>query len=222
MLILMVSSAAISGQERDTDFQVWNETVIQIPVVKGVDREKKEIDKLSVLVFGNLRFGQNRLYLTDARIGAGFDYRINRHLSFSPTYLYSRSETVRNSKAYEHRVRFDLTVGNKWKHFSLRDRNRVEYRSRNSRSDSLRYRNRLTLSVPVIIDKKEVFAPYISNEVYYDFTEKKFTTNEFIAGISRKLSKNVSTDIFYLRRNFRDSNFSHWNGIGVNFKIRSD
>lgn len=220
LIVLMAFSA--TAQQPDSDFQVWNETVFQMPVVKGRDRDNKEIDKFSILVLGVLRLGQERLYPTDVRVGAGFDYRINRHISFSPTYIYSRSEPVRNSNAYEHRVRFDVHIGNKWRRFSLRDRNRVEYRSRNSRSDSVRYRNRLTLSIPVLRNKKEIFTPFVSNEVYYDFSEKKFTTNEITAGISRKITKNITTDIFYLRRDFRSSNFKYWNGIGVNLKIRID
>lgn len=208
------------AQSDDSDFQVWNETTFVIPVVEGKDRDYKDIDKLSLLVFGNLRLGQNRLYPTDVRIGTGFDYRINRHLSFSPTYLYSRNEARRNERGYEHRIRFDLHVGNKWKHFSLSDRNRVEYRSRHSKSDAVRYRNRLTLSVPVKIKKKEEFTPFVSNEVYYDFSVNEFTTNEFVAGISRKLTKNITADVFYLRRDYRVGDFDHWNGVGVNLKIR--
>ena len=72
------------------DFQVWNETTLVFPVVKKKDKDGKESDKLSLLVLGVLRLGQNRLYPVDARVGAGFDLKLNKYWSFAPTYVYRR------------------------------------------------------------------------------------------------------------------------------------
>ena len=85
------------------------------------------------------------------RVAAGFDLKLNKYWSFSPTYVYRRGETLRNQKEFEHRLRFDITVSHKWKKFSLRDRNRLEYRVRHSRSDSVRYRNKFTFAFPVTV-----------------------------------------------------------------------
>lgn len=220
--LFLVATCLSQSTTPDSDFQIWNETTLVFPIIKGSDREEKQIDKLSLLVFGVVRLGQNRLRSTDIRLGTGFDYRINRFLSFSPTYLYGRGEVDRRIRAYEHRIRFDLTVGNKWKRFSIKNRNRVEYRFRNSRSDSVRYRNRLTFTYPFKHKGIEVFSPYVHDEVYYDFTAKRFTTNEFAAGVSRKLTKDVTADLFYVRRDFRNLQVRYWNGIGVNLKVRID
>ena len=208
--------------QSDTDFQVWNETTLVFPVIKQKDEKGKEFDRLSLLIFGTLRLGQNRLYPTDGRLGAGFDFKINKYLNFTPTYLYRRAEPVNNRPEYEHRVRFDLTVGDKWEHFSIKDRSRVEYRIRNSRANSVRYRNKFTFTVPVNSDGKEVFAPFISDEPYYDFHEKEWTTNDFSVGIGRKLTKNTSAEFFYLRRDVTNGAIRHINAIGVNLKIRID
>jgi len=162
------------------------------------------------------------MYPVDVRAGGGFDLKLNKHWAVSPTYFYRRTETIRDRKEFEHRLRFDLTVGNKWKYFSLKDRSRIEYRIRNSRSDSWRYRNKLTLAVPITKDGREVVAPFIAEEVYFDFAAKEFTTNEISAGISKRLSKSTSSEIFWARRDFSSGPFNHVNVIGVNLKVRID
>lgn len=221
--VLALSLAADAQSEPlDSDFQVWSETTISIPVKKSEDKDRKESDKLSLLFLGTLRLGQNRLFPVDVRVGAGFDYKINKYFSFSPTYVYRRGEALRNRKEYEHRIRFDLTVGQKWKNFSIKDRSRVEYRARNSRSDSVRYRNKFTFSFPVKQSGKEIFSPFIANEIYYDFTAKEFSTNEISAGISKKFDDNFSADFFYVRRDFRNQTLRFLNGVGVNLKFRID
>ena len=220
--MLFLASLTASAQGIG-DFQVWNETTLVFPVVKEKDKDGKESDKLSLLVLGVLRLGQNRLYPVEARVGAGFDLKLNKHWTFTPTYVYRRGEPVRNSKEFEHRLRFDLTVGNKWKNFSLKDRSRVEYRIRHNRDDSVRYRNKFTFAFPVRREKKEIFSPFVSEEVYYDITAKAFTTNEIQAGVTRKLSKNISADFFYIRRDVWASGArAHINGIATNLKIRID
>ena len=206
----------------DSDFQVWNETTLVVPVVKERDKSGKESDRLSLIFLGAIRLGQNRLYPAELRAGAGFDLKLTKYWSFSPTYIYRRGEPIRDRKEYEHRLRFDLTVGEKWKHFSIKDRSRIEYRIRNSRADSVRYRNKFTFAFPVRHKDQEIFSPYVSDEVYYDFTAKEFTTNEISVGISRKLSKNVSTDIFWLRRDFSSGQIRFLNAVGANLKIRID
>lgn len=205
------------------DFQVWNETTLIFPVVKEKDKEGKESDKLSLLVLGVLRLGQNRLYPVDARVGAGFDLKLNKYLNFTPTYVYRRGEPFRNITEFEHRLRLDLTVGNKWKNFSLKDRSRVEYRIRHNRRDSVRYRNKFTFAFPIRKGDKEIFSPYVAEELYYDFSLRALTTNEVTAGIARKLSKDVSAEFFYVRRDvWALGARAHINGIGSNIKIRID
>lgn len=224
LLFIFMFSVAALGQETppDSDFQVWSDVTLSFPVLKSKDESGKETDRLSLLVLGTFRLGQNRLAPVDSRIGVGFDYKIDKYWAFSPTYLYRRGEAIRDQKEYEHRVRFDLTVGNKWKKFSLRDRNRFEYRIRNSRGDSSRYRNRLTFAFPIMRKEKEIFSPFISEEVYYDITAKEFSANEIQAGITRKLGSNASADIFYVRRDFRGGPIRFFNGVGVNLKFRID
>ena len=80
----------------------------------------------------------------------------------------------------------------------------------------------MTFAFPVRHKEKELFSPFVADEWYYDITAKEFTTNEFNAGITRKLSSNVSTDIYYVRRDFKTGPTKFVNGIAVNMKIRID
>ncbi|QYO66911.1 DUF2490 domain-containing protein [Leptolyngbya sp. 7M] len=178
--------------------------------------------RMSLLFFGALRLGQQRAYPVDKRLGAGFEIRLNDNFSFSPTYLYRAAEPVRNREEFEHRVRFDLTYHRKWKSFAIKDRGRIEYRIRNSRSDIVRFRNKFTFSIPIKSEGKELFSTFVSSEPYYDFSARKWTSHEFNAGITAKLNSSVSTEIFYLHRNNTGNTLKHINGIGANLKIVID
>lgn len=205
IILTAISVKTQSAPERDT--QLWNEFTVSIPI-------KNTEDRLSVFVSGGLRIGQNLRHFIDERISAGFEYKFNKNISYSSSYLYRAGQPFKNRKEYEHRVRFDFSIENKWKNFSLKDRNRVEYRIRHSRSDSVRYRNKIQLKIPVKKDGRELFAPFAAEEVYYEFSVKKFIRNEFSAGISKKFNKNFSADFYYILQNNRGNSFKYVN-IGV-------
>ena len=222
MMVYLSSISLAQTSQPKSDFQIWNETVVSIPLVKTKDKDGKESEKLSFLVFGVLRFGQNLTRSVDNRIGFGFDIKLNNLITLSPTYLYRGGEPFRSRKEYEHRVRFDLTLEKKWKSFSIKDRNRLEYRIRNSRSNAVRYRNKFTLRIPVYKDGKEIFAPFVADEPFYDFSARAWSANEFSAGISKKFDKNVSAEFFYLLKNNRGNSLKYINAFGVNLKFKID
>ena len=205
----------------NSDFQFWNDTSVSIPLKKSTDKNGKEFERMAVSINGTLRFGRNISRPVDERIGLGFNYRLNKYVSFAPDALYRGSQPFKGRRDFESRFRFAVILENKWKYFSLNDRNQIEYRLRNSRQDSVRYKNRLRFNVPVIKNKKEIFAPFISDEPYYDFQAHKFTRNEFFAGIGKKINKNLSADIFYLF--VKDISLPKTiNGIGLNLKFKID
>ncbi len=216
---ILLGCGLVFAQTPVLDFQIWNETTLVKPLVKRTDEKGKEVAKISALFFGNIRLGQNRLYPVDRRLGFGLDIRLNNNFSISPTYVYRGGEPGRGRDEFEHRVRFDLTYSKKWRTVAIKNRDRVEYRVRHSRPDTVRFRNRFTFIVPVRRDGKEIFAPFVSSEPYFDFREKKWTSHEFNAGIARKLSENISAEFFYLHRNNKGNTLKHINGFGANFKI---
>jgi hypothetical protein len=206
----------------DTDYQFWSETQLIFPLLKAQDDSGKTTDKLSLFLGGNLRFGENTSRLTDRRVGFGFDYKPNKYVSFTPSYLYIAQQPAAGARQYESRLRFAVIIGNSWKRFSVDDRNLVEYRFRNNGSDSVRYRNRLRFLYPIKKDKKEFFVPFAANEVFYDFRAKTFSRNEFSVGLSRKLNSNTTADFFYLLQTNRIGSPKRVNVFGVNLKIKID
>jgi len=222
-LTLSAAAGALAQEELpDRDFQVWNETKVVIPIVKETDANGKTTDKVSFLVLGTLRLGQNRLFPLERRIGAGLDIKLNDNFSISPSYYYRSGEEIRGRRDTEHRIRMEVNYEKKWRPFSIKDRNRIEFRVRNSRSDSVRYRHKFTFAVPIRRDGKEVFGVFAATEPFYDFSAKKWSRNEFSAGISRKLSSNVSAEFFYLRQDNSSGTIRAINALGMNLKIRVD
>lgn len=204
----------------DTDFQVWNDTTLVMPVLKSTDSNGKTFDRVSLLLLTTLRLGQNRLAPVDERIGGGLEIAFTKNLSFSPTYLYVATAPERNKKEFEHRIRFDATFSHRFRHFGLKDRNRIEYRIKNSKPDSVRYRNKFTFSLPIYHNDKELFSPFVSDEPYYDLTAGRWSRNDFSAGIAKKLSEKVSSEFFYVWRHNVGGSLSNVHALGVNLKIR--
>lgn len=220
--VILFSTDVFSQKAPKRDFQFWNDTQVSFPLIKTKNKNNKEIEKLSFFVSGTLRVGRNISHFVDERIGAGFDIYINKYVSLTPSYLYRAGQPFAGRKEYEHRLRFDASLEKKWTDFSIKDRNRIEYRIRNSRPDSVRYRNKIQLKIPVKNDGKEIFAPFIATEPFYDFQAKHWTRNEFSAGISKKFTPNASADFFYLLQINRGNAFKTVNVIGVNLKFKVD
>ena len=223
VLLALPAGTVAQNELPDRDFQIWNETKVVVPLKKDVDSNGKTINRVSFLILGTLRLGQNRLYPVDKRIGAGLDIRLNKNFSISPTYYYRSGQELRGGRRdTEHRLRMEVNYDKKWKRFGIKDRNRIEYRIRHSRSDSVRYRHKFTFAVPVKKNGKEMFGVFAADEQFYDFTAKRWSRNEFSAGISRKLSPNVSAEFFYLRQDNRSGVIRSINAVGMNLKIEID
>ncbi|MBK9165262.1 MAG: DUF2490 domain-containing protein [Acidobacteria bacterium] len=221
-LSVIITTAYGQSSPGERDFQVWSETVVTIPLVKKRDADDKEYKDLSLLLIGSIRLGRNKLYPVDERVGIGFDKRINKYVSITPTYIYKYAEQFPGRKDIEHRARFDTTLSFTYKELSIKDRNRVEYRIRNSRPDTIRYRNKITFKHPIKKDGKTIFSAFAADEVFYDFRDGRFFRNEFSAGIERKVTPNFTAEVFYLNRYNTGGLPKYINAVGVNFKIEID
>lgn len=223
ILIVAVCLCAISVFSQtsppESDIQIRNETSVSVPLIILKDKNGKEFEKLSFSINSTFRFGDNTSRLIDKRIGVGINYRINNYISIAPDILYRAQNPTRSRKNYESRFRFAVIFAKKWKKISIEDRNQIEYRLRNSRQDTLRYRNRFRFNYSIVKDKKEIFAPFVSNEPHYEFQAGRFVQNQFFAGISKKFNKHFSSEIFYLF--VKDvSSPKTVNGIGINLKFK--
>ncbi|HMO81680.1 MAG TPA: DUF2490 domain-containing protein [Pyrinomonadaceae bacterium] len=203
----------------DDDFQVWSETTVVIPLKQSKINEQLT-DSVSLFILGTLRLGQNRLYPVDRRLGFGFDLRLSRKVTLTPSYYFRLGEPIRNSKETEQRFRLDVSTGWKPAPVELRYRGRVEYRLRHANRDSVRLRNKLTARYPIRIDRKEVVTPFVANEVFFEARDARFSSNEFSVGISKHVNRSFSFELLYLNRRNRSGHIRNINGIGINLKFR--
>jgi hypothetical protein len=84
--------------------------------------------------------------------------------------------------------------------FRLSDRNLFERRIRRPGINSWRYRNRLQVEHPVG-RAKLALSLFVADEVFYDWSLKRWPRNRFTAGVSKVLNKHFTQDIYYLRQN---------------------
>lgn len=227
LFFLLLIFASVSNFSQTTaprnDSQFWNDTQFTIPLKKEKDEKGKEFDRIALVVTTTLRLGRNWHQLVDERIGLGFDFKINKFLTLTPSYLFRAEQPFAGRNASESRYRFTATLEKKFSRFSIKNRNLVEYRDRyRGVANSTRYRNRFTFTVPITKNKKELFSPFIQDEVYYDFSAKAWARNEISVGITKKFTNNFSADFFYLYRRDRPTTLKNINVVGINLKFRID
>ena len=216
LLILVLLLPVCIFSQNSTDVQFWNETVVTIPVVKSKDKNGREFDRLSAQIIGNFRIGKNSIQGGDKRIGAGFEYRLNKFVTLQPSYIY-RAETTRGRRtAYESRIRLAVNFQKDWSKIRLRQRNMFDYRQRKSRvEDPTFYRNRVQIVFP-----QKSFEPYVMNEFYYQFSTKQITRNRLFFGFNKRINKNLTTDTFYVWQQNRSGLIKTIHGFGLNLRIR--
>lgn len=222
LLILFFSFPILAQNLPRNDIQSWNDITVSKTLFKSTDKKGKEFDRVSIFFNGTLRVGNKVKTLIDERIGLGFDIKINHFLTLTPSYFYRSNKPTLNTREYESRFRFAATFEKKWKRFSIKDRNLFEYRLRNSHPDSTRYRNKFTFTFPIMKNNKEIFAPFIADEPFYDFSANRWSRNEISAGVSKKFTKNLSSDFYFLHQNNRTGTPKTVKSFGVSLKIKLD
>lgn len=203
----------------ESDFQIWNDTQIAIPLVKSKD---KKSDRVSLILYTTFRTGENSSRFIDERFGAGVEFRFNKYVTFTPNVIYRAAQPVPRGREYETRLRFDLGLEREFTRFKIKNRSRVEQRFRNSRADSTRFRNKFTFTVPVKRGKDTLFEPFVATEPFYEFQSKHWTRNEFSVGISKKFNSTLTAEFFYLLQNNRGNTLRYINVAGINLKFKID
>lgn len=195
--------------------QSWNEVQVTLPIVSTRDARGKTIDKVTATFSGTARIGRNG-QLLDARAGASFAFRLNKHISALAGIVQRSDELTPNSRRTETRLDIGAILSTTLGHFTFKDRNMIERRFRAGRSDTTLYRHRLQVSYPIKRRGKTLFSPFVSEEGYYDITNSTWAQNEFYVGISRALSKRTAVDIAYVRNDSKPRNV---NGPSITLKI---
>ncbi len=215
--LLLGCAAAVPAQSLPSEFESWNEIQLIVPLIRDKDKKGKMVDKVTATFSGISRIGRNPVRPLDSRVSATVDYRVNKYLSLMAAVLYRRDELTPRVARFETRLDLGFVLTKTWGNFTFRDRNVIERRFRNSRQDINLYRNRGQISYSIKHKNKELFAPFVANEGYYDLTNKLWSQNEFHAGISRRLNKRTVLDVAYTRNDSRPFNA---NALNLTLKIK--
>ena len=212
-LSLALPAVAVSQTRFETDFQVWNDTQLILPLNKSRDWN------FALWAFG--RLGNDVRTTTDARIGALITKKVSKHVTLGGGYLYRYSNPTFARPRYESRylglATFTAPLGNR---FTLVNRNLYQYEDRYSRPNATVIRNRLWLKREVTVAKRKI-EPFVSFETFYDFRLKAFARYRTQAGISHKFGSALAADFFYVRQNETGNRTrpGTLNGIGTSFRV---
>lgn len=203
-----VSAQTISPAPTD-DTQLWNEVQITAPLQKKVD-----------LIFkGAFRLGRNLSHPVSESAAISIAYKATKFLTFETGYQYQAAQPYAGRKSYTNTLSFNGTVKFPLGKFTLSDRNQIERRFRNSRSDNTRYRNRLRVDYPLAIGKTK-FNVFVSNEVFFDVSAKRWARNRVAVGANKKLNKRLIGELYYMRQNDSFSNPGDLHIIGTILRIQ--
>jgi len=99
------------------------------------------------------------------------------------------------------------------------DRARLEYRDRENEKDVWRYRNKITVKLPVELTELKL-QPYLAEETFTNLDEEGFNNNRMSGGFSINLSKKVKGDIYYLWQASKlDGGWKDVNVIGTSLRF---
>lgn len=191
ILLACLGSRAFAQRRDDPqrDSQIWPDTTISI----------KLDEKLTLVMFGTIRFGRDDSAAVSHQAGIGISRRFFPKLSGGVHYRFIKNEPTPNRLSTEHRLWGELTPRTALKFgVNLSDRNRMEWRNINDKV-SWRYRNRLQLERPLNLGEFKL-TPYVSGETMYDTRFRTWNRSQVYVGARIPIAKHVTFDGFYMRQ----------------------
>jgi hypothetical protein len=200
---LIAGPAAVPSRQEN---QLWYDGQYALPVGHGLD----------LIGSGGARLGRGLNHLVYARAGVFVALKLLPILTVAPSYNYVVSRPVAGKDTREHRYAIDATLGRRCYGFEINDRNRIERRVLPTTA-YFRYMNRLQIQHPLHVHELQ-FNLWIADEVFYYGSLKAWPRNRFSAGVSKRMSRDVALDFFYLRQNDSHSYPGDINTFGVSIK----
>jgi hypothetical protein len=199
--ILAVSSGVCFAS--DDNFEYWATARTSFNINKDWECTFEE----------ELRFkdGGGELYYHHSDLG--FVYKsladwIDLGVNFRKVY----SKDSKGKWTQEDRPHLNATLKGKVFGLDVSDRSRLEYRDRENEKDVWRYRNKVTVKLPVELTGLKL-QPYVAEEVFINLDEEGFNRNRLYSGFSVNVSKKVKGDIYYLWQTSKSD--GKWNDINV-------
>jgi hypothetical protein len=193
----------------DHDFQVWN-----------TDVEELKINKSSKITLEEeFRWGDNAEEFYYHHYDLGYVYNMSKHLNVGLGYrqIFEKKSGKFKGESAPYGM---ATLFWDAKGFKFDDRSRLEYRHFDYQTDFWRYRNKITIKLPLKFTKLGI-APYLSDEIFLIFgTISQFNENRFSTGFSFDLTKNIKVELYYMLRSTKGTDtWVDTNVLGTKFKV---
>ncbi|VAW14042.1 hypothetical protein MNBD_BACTEROID05-1178, partial [hydrothermal vent metagenome] len=172
-LMMFFVSFAFAGE----DWQNWD----------GFSIKKKINEEIDFIWLPAFRLRDNISELFYWESNQGLSFKMNNHLTVAAQYRFNNTQKSTGNWIKEHRAEIQPTVKWEMAGFKFSDRNRIAYRIVDG-NEKWRYRNRIKFGKTFTIKNKE-FAPFVSNEFFYDFDQNKYNQNRSAVGFSKKISE---------------------------------
>jgi hypothetical protein len=190
--ICVLSTGTVGAQSTEgsvADAQLWSEVQALIQFNPRV----------SLYLFGTLRFGSGLTPFVDEHAGIGVNLRLGKHFMFQPVYRRVTANPLSSRAVGEHRFVIDFTgeapLKGGWR---ILDRNRIEPRI--IRGDfSVRYRNRLQVERTLLLgERKHPLTPYLAGEIFYNSRTRAWNRSRLNLGARLPINNHLGLDLYYM------------------------
>ena len=191
------------------DFQVWN-----------IDTEELKIsDDSKVALEQELRWGDNANQFFYQHYDIGYFHKLKDWLQLGGGYRHIL-ELKSGKWKVEYQPYLSGTIYWKFAGCAFDSRSRLEYKYYEYQQDAWSYRNKFTMKLPWKFTKFEV-QPYISEEIFVKFAGwSGFHQNRLSGGLSMKIFKNLSGDIYYMLQSLKSAGaWKENNVLGTKLKL---
>jgi hypothetical protein len=134
-------------------------------------------------------------------------------------YRQAFQKDSNNKWRRENRPHLNITLKGKLSNLDVSSRSRFEYRNRENNKDLWRYRNKVTVKLPLELTSLKL-QPYLADEIFINFDEEDFNKNRLYSGLSFKLSESIKGEVYYLWQSSEsDGDWKDLNVLGAQLKF---
>ncbi len=147
--------------------------------------------------------------------GPIFDFALSKSVMVTAGYLFVSLPNA--GHGYNVNVPLGaITFVHKLGRVRIADRNRAEYLS-GFVANPIRYRNKLSVDFPLGVNG--YWTPFISEEVFYDFSKSAWSQSRLQVGIGRRFSPALRLDTYFLQRSNLLASAGSSHVIGVTLEV---
>ena len=196
-LLILLTPLAVWAAD---DFQTWQWLSLTLWKEEGFRQD----DKWLVQYYADNRMADDSRRQKVVLTGPLAKYLVGDNLELEAGYLAVGSRNLTTDLwSQEHRMLYEVNprfrLGERW---NLHNRNRLEFRWRESRPLALRSRHRLQLRYR--LDWGPLRAAYSNNEFFYDYEQNRYNENRLIPiGLDFKTGTKSSISLFYMIQSVR-------------------